>query len=72
MSVLFWNDDLDGGKKHLDWFVAHAQRHSLAPYLAVGLGFKGRLAILQGDARERRGKPAGLPDAIPRDARTNS
>jgi ATP/maltotriose-dependent transcriptional regulator MalT len=51
MSVLFWNSDLDGGKKHLDWFVAHAQRHSLAPYLAVGLGFKGRFAILQGDAR---------------------
>jgi predicted ATPase/DNA-binding winged helix-turn-helix (wHTH) protein len=51
MSVLFWNSDLDGGKKHLDWFIAHAQRHSLAPYLAVGLGFKGRLAILHGDAR---------------------
>jgi predicted ATPase/DNA-binding winged helix-turn-helix (wHTH) protein len=51
MSVLFWNGDLDGGKRHLEWFVAHAQRHSLAPYLAVGLGFKGRLAILQGDAR---------------------
>lgn len=51
MSVLFLHGDLDGGKKHLDWFVAHAQRHSLAPYLAVGLGFKGRLALLQGDAR---------------------
>jgi hypothetical protein len=51
MSVLFWNGDLDDGKKHLDWFVAHAQRHSLAPYLAVALGFKGRLAMLQGDAR---------------------
>ena len=51
MSVLFWNDDIEGGKKHLDWFLAHAQRHSLAPYLAVGLGFKGRLAMLQGDAR---------------------
>jgi len=51
MSVLFWNSDIDGGKKHLDRFVAHAQRHSLAPYLAVGLGFKGRLALMQGDAR---------------------
>jgi predicted ATPase/DNA-binding winged helix-turn-helix (wHTH) protein len=50
MSVLFWNGDLEVGKKYLDWFVAHAQRHSLAPYLAVGLGFKGRLAIIQGDA----------------------
>ena len=50
MSVLFWNGDLDDGKKHLDWSVAHAQRHSLAPYLAVGLGFAGRLAMLQGDA----------------------
>jgi len=49
--VLFWIGDLAGGKKHLDWFVAHAQRHSLAPYLAVGLGFKARLAIMQGDAK---------------------
>ncbi len=51
ISVLFWTGDLDGAKKHVDWFVAHAQRHSLAPYLAVGRGFNGRLAMLQGDAK---------------------
>lgn len=51
MSILFWNGDIEDGKKYLDHFVAHAQRHSLAPYLAVGLGFKGRLATIQGDAR---------------------
>jgi predicted ATPase/DNA-binding winged helix-turn-helix (wHTH) protein/tetratricopeptide (TPR) repeat protein len=51
MSVLFWAGDLAAAEKHLDWFLAHAQRHSLAPYLAVGRGFRGRLAMLRGDAR---------------------
>ncbi len=51
ISVLFWTGDLDGVQKHVDQFVAHAQRHSLAPYLAVGQGFKGRLALLRGDAK---------------------
>ncbi|HET9412747.1 MAG TPA: winged helix-turn-helix domain-containing protein [Pseudolabrys sp.] len=51
ISVLFLTSDLDGAKRHVDWFVAHAQRHALAPYLAVGRGFAGRLAILQGDAK---------------------
>ena len=51
MSTLFWTGDLDSAAKHLDTFVAHAQRHSLAPYLAVGQGFKGRLELLHGDAK---------------------
>jgi predicted ATPase len=51
ISVLFWTGDLDGAAQHLDRFVVHAQRHALAPYLAVGRGFRGRLAMLQGDVR---------------------
>ena len=51
ISSLFLTGDLDGAKKHIDWFVAHAQRYALAPYLAVGRGFVGRLALLQGDAK---------------------
>jgi hypothetical protein len=51
ISVLFWTGDLDGAKRHVDWFVAHVERHALAPYLAVGRGFTGRLAMLQGDAK---------------------
>ncbi|TXL72248.1 transcriptional regulator [Vineibacter terrae] len=51
ISVLFWTGDRDGAQKHVDQFVAHAQRHSLAPYLAVGQGFKARLALLRGDAK---------------------
>jgi hypothetical protein len=51
ISVLFWTGDLDGARKHVDWFIAHAQRHALAPYLAVGRGFNGRLASLHGDAK---------------------
>jgi tetratricopeptide (TPR) repeat protein len=51
ISLLLWAGDIDGAKKHLDWFVAHAERHSLAPYLAVGRGFAGRIAMLRGDAK---------------------
>ncbi|TWT10668.1 winged helix-turn-helix domain-containing protein [Reyranella sp. CPCC 100927] len=51
ISTLFWTGDLDGAEKHVERFVAHAQRHSLAPYLAVGQGFKGRLELLRGDAK---------------------
>jgi len=51
ISTLFWTGDLDSAEKHVERFIAHAQRHSLAPYLAVGQGFKGRLLLLQGDAK---------------------
>jgi len=51
ISVLFWAGDLDGAEQHVNRFVAHAQRHALAPYLAVGRGFKGRLAVLHSDAK---------------------
>jgi predicted ATPase/DNA-binding winged helix-turn-helix (wHTH) protein len=52
ISVLFLTGDLDSARKHVDWFVAHAQRHALAPYVALGLGFGGRLAILEGNAKD--------------------
>jgi tetratricopeptide (TPR) repeat protein len=51
ISVLIPAGDLDGAEQHLRRFLAHARHHALAPYLAVGLGFTGRLALLRGDAR---------------------
>jgi hypothetical protein len=51
ISVLLWGGDLDSAKSHVEWFIAHADRHTLAPYQAVGRGFRGRLALLRGDPK---------------------
>ncbi|HEV2675398.1 MAG TPA: winged helix-turn-helix domain-containing protein [Aliidongia sp.] len=50
VSVFLWIGDLESAEQHIDWFVSRAESHSLGPYLAVGRGFKGQLAIRRGDA----------------------
>lgn len=44
-TVFFWNEDFAATEKALERLVAHAGRHSLAPYQAVGIGLKAQLAI---------------------------
>jgi predicted ATPase/DNA-binding winged helix-turn-helix (wHTH) protein len=51
ITVLLWSGDLRSAEEHIDWFVSRAEAHSLAPYLAIGRGFKGELAIRRGDAK---------------------
>ena len=51
VSVFLWTGDLQSAEEHIDWFVSCSESHSLAPYLAVGRGFKGDLAIRRGDAK---------------------
>ena len=51
ISVFLWTGELRSAEEHVDWFIARAGSYSLALYLAVGRGFKGQLAILQGDAK---------------------
>jgi predicted ATPase/DNA-binding winged helix-turn-helix (wHTH) protein len=43
--------DLDRAEAYIDMFVSRAETYSLSPYLAVGRGFRGELAIRRGDAR---------------------
>jgi predicted ATPase/DNA-binding winged helix-turn-helix (wHTH) protein len=50
ISVFLWTGDLESAERHIDWFTSHAEAHSLAPYLAVGRGLRGDLAIRRGDA----------------------
>ena len=50
VSVFLWTGDLGRAEEHVDWFISRAESHSLGPYLAVGRGFKGVLAIHRGDA----------------------
>jgi predicted ATPase/DNA-binding winged helix-turn-helix (wHTH) protein len=51
ITVFLWSGDLRSAEEHIDWFVSRAEAHSLAPYLAIGRGFKGELAIRRGDAK---------------------
>ncbi|OKO70689.1 winged helix-turn-helix domain-containing protein [Bradyrhizobium sp. AS23.2] len=50
VSIDLWSGDLDGAEENIDRFIAHATSRSMGPYLAVGRGVKGELAIRRGDA----------------------
>jgi predicted ATPase/DNA-binding winged helix-turn-helix (wHTH) protein len=52
ISVFLWTGDLHSAEEHIDWLIASSESHSLAPYLAVGRGFQGELAIRRGDAKD--------------------
>jgi hypothetical protein len=49
-AVYLWVGDLESAETHIDRFLSRAETHSLGPYLAVGQGLKGELAIHHGDA----------------------
>ena len=51
VSVFLWSGDLESAEENIDRFIAHAQSRSMEPYLAVGRGVKGELAIRRGDAK---------------------
>jgi predicted ATPase/DNA-binding winged helix-turn-helix (wHTH) protein len=49
--VFLWVGDLPNVDTHTDMLVSHAESHSLGPYLAVGNGYKGAVAVRRGDAK---------------------
>jgi predicted ATPase/DNA-binding winged helix-turn-helix (wHTH) protein len=49
-SVFIWSGDLATADEYIDRFIAEADRHSLAPYQAVGRGVKGELSVRRGEA----------------------
>ncbi|MET3596210.1 MULTISPECIES: hypothetical protein [Mesorhizobium] len=50
ISVFLWVGDLARAEEHIDRLFSRAEFHSLGPYLALGRGFKGELAIRRGNA----------------------
>jgi predicted ATPase/DNA-binding winged helix-turn-helix (wHTH) protein len=50
VSVSLWNGDVEDAEEYIDRFIRQADRHSLAPYQAVGRGVKGELAVKRGEA----------------------
>jgi len=51
IGVFFWVGDLPSAELHIDWFISHAEAHSLGPNAAVGRGLKAQLAIRRDDAK---------------------
>lgn len=51
-TLLLWRGELDEAERRIRRLVAHASRHSLGPYHAVGLALTGELAIARGDPAE--------------------
>jgi len=49
ISVFLWAADLRSAEEHVDWVISRATSNSLAPYLSVGQGFRGELAVRRGD-----------------------
>ena len=50
-GIFIWNGDFASAEEHTEWLGAHAETHSLGPYLAVARGYRGMLAVGRGDAR---------------------
>ncbi|MDR3487715.1 MAG: transcriptional regulator [Bradyrhizobium sp.] len=48
-TVFLWRGDLDEAEQLIRQLVAHAARHSLGPYHAVGMALTGELTIARGD-----------------------
>jgi predicted ATPase/DNA-binding winged helix-turn-helix (wHTH) protein len=50
ISVFLWNGDLASAGEQINMLTSRAESYSLGPYLWLARGFKGGLAIRQGDA----------------------
>jgi tetratricopeptide (TPR) repeat protein len=49
-GIFLWTGDLQSARAHTEWLLSHAEAFSLRPYLTVARGYRGSLAICQGDA----------------------
>jgi tetratricopeptide (TPR) repeat protein len=51
VSVFLWTGDLESADANTEVLISHAESQGMGPYLALGRGYKGALAIRRGDAR---------------------
>jgi predicted ATPase/DNA-binding winged helix-turn-helix (wHTH) protein len=49
VTVFAWRRDWTDVEENIERFIAHADRYSLAPYHAAGVGVKGELALRRGE-----------------------
>ena len=50
IAVSLWSGDLPGAEAHIERLISRAESHALSPYVFVGRGFGGEIAIRRGDA----------------------
>jgi len=51
IAVSLWSGDLPSAEQHIERLISRAESHSLSPYVFVGRGFGGEVAIRRGDAK---------------------
>jgi predicted ATPase/DNA-binding winged helix-turn-helix (wHTH) protein len=51
IAVFLWSGDLQSADEHIEWLISRAESHSLSPYVFVGQGFGGEVAIRRGDVK---------------------
>jgi predicted ATPase/DNA-binding winged helix-turn-helix (wHTH) protein len=52
IQVLLWIGDLSAAEQSLEWFISHAQSQSFRPYLDLGRGLQGEIAIRRGAVKD--------------------
>ncbi|HEX8256730.1 MAG TPA: winged helix-turn-helix domain-containing protein [Allosphingosinicella sp.] len=50
ITVSLWIGDASGSDEKIETFLAHAEKHSLNPYSAVGCGYRGELCVQRGES----------------------
>jgi len=50
IAVSLWSGDLARAEAHIERLISRAESHALSPYVLVGQGFGGEVAIRRGDA----------------------
>jgi predicted ATPase/DNA-binding winged helix-turn-helix (wHTH) protein len=64
VTVFLWTGDWSEADRIVDRLIACAEKYSLRPYHAIGLGLKGELSLRQGDAQAGQGLLTACLDAL--------
>src|SRR5712664_375697 len=63
-TVFLWTGDWSEADRIIDRLIACAEKYSLRPYHAIGLGLKGELSLRQGDAQAGQNLLTACLDAL--------
>jgi predicted ATPase/DNA-binding winged helix-turn-helix (wHTH) protein len=64
VTVFLWTGDWSEAGRIIDRLIACAEKYSLRPYHAIGLGLKGELSLRQGDAQAGQSLLTACLDAL--------
>src|SRR5258708_32601852 len=64
VTVFLWTGDWSEADRIIDRLIACAEKYSLRPYHAIGLGLKGELSLVQGDAQAGQDLLTACLDAL--------